>query len=438
MSTYKETIDYLYNSTPMFHKVGSAAYKEGLENTLALDEYFGHPHEKFKTIHVGGTNGKGSCSSMIASYLQEMGYKVGLYTSPHLYSFRERIRVNGEMIAEKDVVDFVDNHRHFFEPLMPSFFELTTAMAFKYFADQQVDIAVIEVGLGGKLDCTNIIRPLLSVITNISLDHTALLGDTLPLIAKQKAGIIKHGVPVVIGETTLETKTVFELTASEVDADIHYAEEETTMQEVEEYFMDCELKGNYQKLNLRTVLTAVKIDPLRLPHKGEGSAPKVEYDIERHSVLPLVGELEGVFRTSLRNISKNTGIMGRWQTVCEQPKTIIDTGHNKAGWEFVSQMLSDCVKNCNTLRIVFGMVDDKDVDSVMQMLPKEAVYYFTQAQSHRAIPCNIIKEKGNALGLCGKAYPTSAEAYDAAKNDAAETDVIFIGGSNYIIGDLKL
>ena len=438
MSTYKETIDYLYNSTPMFHKVGSAAYKEGLENTLALDEYFGHPHEKFKTIHVGGTNGKGSCSSMIASYLQELGYKVGLYTSPHLFSFRERIRVNGEMIAEKDVVDFVDGYRHFFEPLMPSFFELTTAMAFKYFADQKVDIAVIEVGLGGRLDCTNIIRPILSVITNISLDHTALLGDTLSLIAKQKAGIIKHGTPVVIGETTPETKVVFSNEAAEKETDIYFAEEETTMLEVEEYFKDCELKGNYQKLNLRTVLTAVKIDPLRLPHKGEGSAPKVEYDIERHSVLPLVGELEGVFRTSLHNISKNTGIMGRWQTVCEQPKTIIDTGHNKAGWEFVSQMLADCVKNCETLRIVFGMVDDKDVDSVMQMLPKDATYYFTQAQSHRAIPCNIIKEKGNALGLCGNAYPTSAEAYDAAKNDAVETDVIFIGGSNYIIGDLKL
>ncbi len=413
MSTYKETIDYLYNSTPMFHKVGSAAYKEGLENTLALDEYFGHPHEKFKTIHVGGTNGKGSCSSMLASYLQEMGLKVGLYTSPHLYSFRERIRVNGEMIPEEEVVDFVDSHRTFFEPLMPSFFELTTAMAFKYFADQKVDIAVIEVGLGGLLDCTNIIRPILAVITNISLDHTALLGDTLQQIAKQKAGIIKHGVPVVIGETTPETKPVFDYVAAEKEAEIHYAEEETTMQEVEQWFDVCELKGNYQKLNLRTVLTVVKLDP------------------------PL-GKLEGVFRSALQNISKNTGIMGRWQTISESPKTIIDTGHNKAGWEFVSKMLADCVKSCGKLRVVFGMVDDKDVDSVMQMLPKEADYYFTQAQSHRAIPCNIIKEKGIALGLQGKDYPSAAEAYNAAKNDAAEDDVIFIGGSNYIIGDLTI
>ena len=297
---YQETIDYLYNATPMFHVVGSAAYKEGLENTLALDEYFGSPHKNYLTIHVAGTNGKGSCSSMLASYLQTLGYRVGLYTSPHIYSFRERIRVNGEMIPEQEVVDFVENHRNFFEPLQPSFFELTTALALKYFEKASVDIAVIEVGLGGKLDCTNIIHPILSVITNIGLDHTALLGNSLAQIATQKAGIIKRGVPVVIGETTPETKTVFETEAANVGADIHFAEEETSSAIAEEYFNQCELQGNYQLPNIRTVLTAVKL------FKSIG----LRSDIE-------------LFKLSLQNITKNTGLMGRWQKIGNSPTTII-------------------------------------------------------------------------------------------------------------------
>ncbi|MCQ2255000.1 MAG: bifunctional folylpolyglutamate synthase/dihydrofolate synthase [Bacteroidaceae bacterium] len=415
---YEETIDYLYNSAPMFHKIGSAAYKEGLENTYALDEHFGFPHSNYLTIHVGGTNGKGSCSSMIASYLQTLGYRVGLYTSPHLFDFRERIRVNGEMIPEQEVVDFVENHRSFFEPLQPSFFELTTALAFKYFEKAGVDIAVVEVGLGGKLDCTNIIHPILSVITNISLDHTALLGKSLSQIAMQKSGIIKRHTPVVIGETLPDTQPVFAAVASQFEADIYYAEQETSMGEVKDYFDICELQGNYQKLNLRTVLTAVKLfDEIGL-----------RTDLEK-------------FKLSLQNISRNTGLMGRWQTAAEHPKTIIDTGHNEAGWQFVSRMLAQTQKECHEqggkLRIIFGMVDDKDVDSVMQMLPKDAVYYFTQAQSHRAIPYNIIKEKGEHLGLSGTSYPTADAAYSAAKQDSSDSDVIFIGGSNYIIGDLK-
>ncbi len=415
---YEETIEYLFNSTPMFHKVGSAAYKEGLENTYALDEHFGHPHRNYLTIHIGGTNGKGSCSSMIASYLQTLDYKVGLYTSPHLYDFRERIRVNGKMIPEQEVVDFVENHRGFFEPLQPSFFELTTALAFKYFEKCSVDIAVVEVGLGGKLDCTNIISPILSIITNISLDHTALLGDTLMEIALQKAGIIKRNTPIVIGETLPDTQPVFAAVASQFETDIYYAEQETLMSEVKDYFDICELQGNYQKLNLRTVLTAVKLfDEIGL-----------RTDFEK-------------FRISLQNISKNTGLMGRWQVANEHPKTIIDTGHNEAGWQFVSKMLADTQKECEgkggKLRIVFGMVDDKDVDSVMKMLPKDATYYFTQAQSHRAIPYQKIMEKGEANGLKGNGFATSGAAYQAAKKDASEKDVIFIGGSNYIIGDIS-
>lgn len=415
---YEETIEYLFNSTPMFHKVGSAAYKEGLENTYALDEHFGYPHCNYLTIHVGGTNGKGSCSSMIASYLQTLGYKVGLYTSPHLFDFRERIRVNGKMIPEQEVVDFVENHRSFFEPLQPSFFEITTALAFKYFEKAGIDIAVVEVGLGGKLDCTNIIHPILSVITNISLDHTALLGKTLTEIAKQKSGIIKRHTPAVIGETTPDTQPVFAAIASQFEADIYYAEQETSMAEVKDYFDVCEFKGNYQKLNLRTVLTAIKLfDEIGL-----------RTDLEK-------------FKISLQNISKNTGLMGRWQFVSEHPKTIVDTGHNEAGWQYVSKMLADTQKECQenggNLRIVFGMVDDKDVDTVMQMLPKDAVYYFTQAQSHRAIPFQKIVEKGEAIGLKGKGYATSNDAYQEAQKDASKKDVIFIGGSNYIIGDIK-
>lgn len=415
---YAETIDYLFNSTPMFHKVGSAAYKEGLENTYALDEHLGFPHSNYLTIHVGGTNGKGSCSSMIASYLQTLGYKVGLYTSPHLFDFRERIRVNGKMIPEQEVVDFVENHRNFFEPLQPSFFELTTALAFKYFEKAGVDIAVVEVGLGGKLDCTNIIHPILTVITNISLDHTALLGKTLTEIAKQKSGIIKRHTPAIIGETTPDTQPVFAAVASQFEADIYYAEQETSMGEVKDYFDVCEFKGNYQKLNIRTVLTAIKLfDEIGL-----------RTDLEK-------------FKTSLQNISKNTGLMGRWQIVSDSPKTIVDTGHNEAGWQYVSKMLADTQKECKenggNLRIVFGMVDDKDVDTVMQMLPKDAVYYFTQAQSHRAIPFQKIVEKGEAIGLKGNGYATSNDAYQATQKDASEKDVIFIGGSNYIIGDIS-
>lgn len=417
--TYAETIDYLYNATPMFHKVGSAAYKEGLENTLALDKHFGHPHRKYLTIHVAGTNGKGSCSSMLASYLHTLGYKVGLYTSPHLFSFRERIRVNGEMIPEKEIVDFVESHRSFFEPLMPSFFEITTALAFKYFEKAGVDIAVIEVGLGGKLDCTNIIHPILSIITNISLDHTALLGNTLAEIATQKAGIMKKDVPVIIGETTPETRPVFSDIATETGSDIYFAEQITSKKDVEEYFEVCELKGTYQQKNLRTVLTAVRLfESIGLPTNKEK------------------------FKLSLQNISKNTGIMGRWQTVSTQPKTIIDTGHNAAGWEYVSKMLEEEYEslkaNGATLRMVFGMVDDKDLNAVLKMLPKNAEYYFTQADSHRAIPAEKVKTEAEKFGLTGRFFTKAHEAYEAAKQDASNDDMIFIGGSNYIIGDLEL
>ncbi|MCF0202194.1 MAG: bifunctional folylpolyglutamate synthase/dihydrofolate synthase, partial [Bacteroidaceae bacterium] len=314
---YQQTIDYLYNTTPMFRNIGASAYKNNLHNTHALDDHLNHPHTAYKTIHVAGTNGKGSCSSMLASYLQGLGYKVGLYTSPHIYSFRERIRVNGEMIPEEQVVCFVQEHRQFFEPLQPSFFELTTAMAFDYFRNAAVDIAVIEVGLGGLLDCTNIITPLLSVITNISHDHTALLGKTLSQIARQKAGIIKPNVPVIIGETTPQTKPIFLEVARQNNAPIQFAQQDTSIAEIKPYIHHCELKADYQKHNIRTVFTATKLFP----------------------TLGLRDDIS-IFKDSLTKISQRTGLIGRWQKVASKPDIIIDTAHNKAGWKYLSRMLN--------------------------------------------------------------------------------------------------
>lgn len=401
---YQETIQYLYNSTPVFEHVGASAYKEGLSNSWALDEHFNHPHTKFKTIHVAGTNGKGSCSHTIAAILQAEGYRVGLFTSPHLVDFRERIKVNGDCISQEYVMDFVENERSFFEPLHPSFFELTTAMAFKYFADSLVDIAVIEVGLGGRLDCTNIITPILSVITNISFDHTQFLGDTLEKIAMEKAGIIKRDIPIVIGETTPETRNVFIQKAKEMNAPIFFAEEYNNPIANE---LDFELKGSYQLKNKQTILCAVSHLPL--------------------SISP------SSIKEGLSHVVELTGLMGRWQTIRERPTVICDTGHNVGGWQYLSQQIKS--QPCKNLHIVFGMVDDKDIDTVMNMLPTNATYYFTQAQTKRAIPANIVKEKGKEHHLKGYVFPQVADAYMAALHHANEDDFIFVGGSSYIVAD---
>lgn len=401
---YQDTIQYLYNSTPVFEHVGASAYKEGLSNSLALDEHFNHPHTKFKTIHVAGTNGKGSCSHTIAAILQAEGYRVGLFTSPHLVDFRERIKVNGDCISQEYVMDFVENERSFFEPLHPSFFELTTAMAFKYFADSLVDIAVIEVGLGGRLDCTNIITPILSVITNISFDHTQFLGDTLEKIAMEKAGIIKRNIPIVIGETTPETRNVFIQKAKEMNAPIYFAEEYNNPIANE---LDFELKGSYQLKNKQTILCAVSHLPL--------------------SISP------SSIKEGLSHVVELTGLMGRWQTIRERPTVICDTGHNVGGWQYLSQQIKS--QPCKNLHIVFGMVDDKDIDTVMNMLPTNATYYFTQAQTKRAIPANIVEEKGKEHHLKGYVFPQVADAYKAALHHANEDDFIFVGGSSYIVAD---
>ena len=421
---YQETVEYLFNSTPVFEKVGATAYKEGLYNTYELDKHFGHPHRQFKTVHVAGTNGKGSCSHTIAAILQAAGYRVGLYTSPHLVDFRERIRVNGECISEQYVVDFVEEERNFFEPLHPSFFELTTALAFKYFAEAKVDIAVIEVGLGGRLDCTNIITPILSVITNISLDHTQFLGDTLQKIAGEKAGIIKPNVPVVIGESNAETRPVFEAKAAENNAPIIFAEDTqevlkaehkpngTMLYTTKSYGnISGELAGEYQQKNTNTVLHVVKyLKDVRIINNDD------------------------CVRAGFANVCEATGLMGRWQTIGKSPFVVCDTGHNVGGWQYLSSQIKSV--ECKALRIVFGMVDDKDIEHVMDMLPKNAVYYFAQATTHRAIPVSVVGEKASAHGLHGTCYTSVDEAYEHALADADKADFVFVGGSSYVVADL--
>lgn len=431
---YQETCEYLYHQMPMFERQGAGAYKEGLSNTLALDEHFGHPHQAYATIHVGGTNGKGSVSHTLAAILQVCGYRVGLYTSPHLVDFRERIRINGQPIHEDYVVDFVETERNFFEPLHPSFFEVTTAMAFKYFRDQQVDIAVIEVGLGGRLDCTNIITPIASVITNISFDHTQFLGDTLAKIASEKAGIIKHGVPVVIGEANEETRPVFEAKASEMQSPITFAEDEPMVisavfkpsggiHYVTRIFgdLDGDLGGIYQPKNLNTLMPVLKV----LTDRGFLASCYSEAAIQKY-----VNEL----KEALAHVAQRTGLTGRWQVVRKNaPKVVCDTGHNVGGWQFLSKQLQQV--ECRQMHIVFGMVDDKDIDGVLELLPQQATYYFTKADNHRAFNEKVLQTKACRHGLKGNTYPTVPEAYQTALKAASDDDFIFVGGSSYVVGD---
>ena len=421
---YQETLNYLYNSTPVFEHVGAVAYKEGLQNTLALDKHFNHPHTNFKTIHIAGTNGKGSCSHSLASILQEAGYKVGLYTSPHLVDFRERIRVNGQCISKERVVKFVKDERKFFEPLHPSFFELTTALAFKYFDEQKVDIAIIEVGLGGRLDCTNIISPILSIITNISFDHTQFLGDTLAKIAGEKAGIIKKGVPVIIGEANEETRPVFQSKANEVNSDIVFAEDNAIVTSSSPIVdggrrynlsnnstLVGELSGDYQERNMNTILCACNI-------------------LKQMNII----KNDDIIAKGLTNICKNTGLLGRWQTIQNNPTVVCDTGHNVGGWNYLAPQIKR--QQCNKLRIVFGMVDDKDIDSVMCLLPKNAIYYWTQAESKRAIKAERVAELAIKHDLRGEMFDNVEVAYTKALKDSNNDDFVFVGGSSYVVADL--
>lgn len=426
--TYQETIQYLYNSAPLFQEVGGAAYKPGLQVTETLDSYFGHPHQQFQTIHIAGSNGKGSCAHTLATWLQLSGLRVGLYTSPHLIDFRERIRVNGEMIPQDFVIDFVEKHKHFFEPLHPSFFELTTALAFHYFHEAQVDVAIVEVGLGGRLDCTNIITPILSIITNISLDHTQFLGHTLQAIAKEKAGIIKPSIPVCIGEALPETRQIFQNKADEVAAPIMFAEDtpeiitsellDNGMREYDTVSwgkFSAMLTGNYQIPNTNTILHAMQL------------------------LLPMFPEYTDRLTVNVgnafRQVCRCTGLHGRWEKISDHPDIICDAGHNPGGWKYLGEQLVRAGKEYEHLHIVFGMAEDKDIDTVLTYLPHDARYYYTRASVKRAMNEDTLYASALQHGLYGETYPDVRSAISAARQAAGEKDLIFIGGSCFVIAD---
>lgn len=433
--TYKETCEYLFNQTANFESQGKSGYKPGLETMTALDEHFGSPHANFRTIHVAGTNGKGSVSHTLASMLQVCGYKVGLYTSPHLLDFSERIRVNGVPINEDYVVNFVEHDKEFFEQRKATFFEIATMMAFQYFSDSHVDIAVVEVGLGGRLDSTNIVHPVLSIITNISLDHTQLLGNSLEQIAMEKGGIIKAHTPVIIGEALPETRPVFEALAAESSAPVIFAEDVPEVLSAEPVDTEScgfhyvtasfgefngELGGIYQAKNTETILAAVR-ELIRQGFLCQGESD----------------ENKKVFNSQLgyafSEVSKLTGLKGRWQQVGVAPRIVCDTAHNVGGWKYLHQQLA--AVHCERMHIVFGMVDDKDVYGVMSLLPTQAIYYFTKASTKRALSEQSVQVLGSQLGLNGNCYCSVREAFMAAKNAASENDFIFVGGSSYVVAD---
>ncbi|QEC52727.1 dihydrofolate synthase/folylpolyglutamate synthase [Anseongella ginsenosidimutans] len=424
---YRETIDYLYSRLPVFHKIGLPAYRPDLRNINTLCQRLENPQNRFRSVHIGGTNGKGSVSHMLAAILQTAGYKTGLYTSPHLVDFRERIRVNGCMIPEEDVVRFVAANRSGIEGISPSFFEVTVAMAFWYFALQEVDIAVVEVGMGGRLDSTNIITPELSVITNIGLDHVHVLGSTLDAIAGEKAGIIKFGVPVVIGEYQEETAPVFREKAAQMQAPVHFASLDWDVNSInrEEGFLEIavrsstfgktldlqlDLTGGYQKKNIRTVLSAVE----ELKKRGFTVGDKI-------------------VRDAVRRVKALTGFAGRWQILSAAPLMVCDTGHNQDGIREVLQQISATPHE--KLHIVFGMVNDKDVEKILTILPQKACYYFCKAGVPRAMDENVLQEKAFAAGLRGEAFTSVKEAVEAARQAASVLDMIFIGGSTFVVAE---
>ena len=429
--TYEDTIEYLYSQLPMFSRIGTAAYKKDLHNTIELCNSLGNPQHKFKSIHIAGTNGKGSCSHMLAAILQEAGYKTGLYTSPHIKDFRERIRINAEMIHKDFVVDFVERTKKISNELSPSFFELTVAMAFEYFAAEKVDIAVIETGLGGRLDSTNVINPVLSVITNIGYDHVNILGSTLPEIAAEKAGIIKNKIPVVIGETLPETLPVFLHKANEMDASIHFAEEKyitehiksagsmllcdvqnTSTNAIEKFKLD--LAGLYQSKNLCTVLTAVEL-------------------LNKNTFIIT----ETVLHKALQNVKKITGLRGRWDIIQTDPTLILDVGHNEDGIKQVLQQLQTNYPSSH-YHFVTGFVNDKDINKLLVLFPKDAGYYFTNAHIPRALPYKKLQQFARSNSLEGEGYDDVNDAIRAAKLNAAEKDVIMVCGSFFVIAEVDL
>ncbi len=429
--TYQETLDYLFRQLPMFQRIGPAAYKANLDNTHVLLNHLGNPETAFRSIHIAGTNGKGSVAHMLSSVLQAQGYKTGLATSPHLKDFRERIRINGMPIPEHDVIRFVDQHKAFFVNLQPSFFEMTIAMTFDYFAREKVDIAVVETGMGGRLDSTNVVMPELAVITNIGLDHTRFLGHTLPDIAREKAGIIKENIPVIIGRRQPEVQEVFSAVASRLNAPLRVAGDHYEVvsviqltnegmpslqadilheDEVRSYCLD--LPGEYQLENLITVLATV--DTLR-----SGNAWNIS---------------EEALQGGLRRVTRNTGMQGRWQQIGHKPAVICDTGHNREGITHIVRQLESL--DYQTLHMVFGMVDDKDLAPVLSLLPREAKYYFCRPNVPRGLDAKKLAAEASFWGLEGIAYDYVNEAFEQARKEASPRDLIFIGGSTFVVAEV--
>jgi dihydrofolate synthase/folylpolyglutamate synthase len=403
--TYSDTLSWMFGRLPMFQREGASAYRKDLTNIRLLCDYLGNPHEKFRSIHVAGTNGKGSTSHMLASIFMESGYNCGLYTSPHLKDFRERITINGNKISEQDVVNFIAAHRAFFEKNDLSFFEMTVGLAFDYFAKQEVDIAIIETGMGGRLDATNIITPELAIITNIGLDHTQFLGNTLALIAREKAGIIKTNIPVVVGEVLPETSIVFEQTALNRNAHLHLAEPINVLS------YESDLLGNYQTKNKQTVLTAVRI------------LKKLNWTLPDEAV-----------RLGIRNVVRNTNLQGRWQVLSKKPWIIADTAHNKHGLEAALPQLA--TYSYHMLHIVLGLVSDKEATDLLPLFPKNALYYFCKPNIPRGRDVNELATLAKSEGLIGRTFESVEAAYRAAVNAANENDLVFIGGSTFVVAEI--
>lgn len=402
---YQDTTNWMFSQLPMYQNQGKSAYKTDLTNTIKLVDHLNNPHHQFRSVHVAGTNGKGSTSHMLASILQEAGYKVGLYTSPHLKDFRERIKINGKEISKQFVIGFIKRNRAFLESNSLSFFEMTVGMAFDYFAKKKIDIAIIEVGLGGRLDSTNVITPFVSVITNIGMDHTQFLGNTLELIAREKGGIIKPNIPVVIGETQKETKSIFMSMAKQNDSKISFADKEVRQ------LFSCDLKGNYQKKNINTAVQAINI----LSKKG--------FEISSNDV-----------ESGLLNVIKNTRLLGRWQTLQEQPKIICDSAHNKEGLILVLKELKQ--EHYKKLHIVIGFVKDKDLDKIIELFPKNADYYFCKPNIGRGLEVKALNQKFKDFGYVGKSFNSVNKALNKAKINASPDDLIYVGGSTFVVAEI--
>jgi len=425
---YRQTLDYLFAQLPIFQRVGGAAYRADLSNTIALCKILGHPENTFKSVHIAGTNGKGSTAHMIAAILQSAGYKTGLFTSPHLVDFRERIRINGKKIPKSYVTRFVGKNKRPFEPIHPSFFEYTAVLAFQYFSEEKVDVAIIETGMGGRLDSTNVITPMISAITNISMDHTAFLGSSLPEIAREKAGIIKKGIPVIVGETQSEVKDVFLSRSSEMKSAIYFSDQNYYLSKAfkgeykisprvsntvtsDEVSISCPLTGIYQEKNFITTYQLVK----QLIENG--------FQINDESI-----------QTGFKNIVKLTGLQGRWQLLSRRPKIICDVGHNEAGIINILEQLAS--ERFDHLHWVLGLVNDKDSDSILELLPSSAKYYFCKANIPRGLDERKLKDQAKAFGLKGKSYPSVKEAYQTAINSASNNDLVFIGCSTFVVAEV--